>query len=52
MKYLHEDMDIRSFFDAITSSSIASSSSHMEKGFNCSDLILILLSLPPRCVES
>ena len=36
-KYLHEDMDIRSFFGASTFSSVASSSTHMGKGSNCSD---------------
>ena len=30
-------MDIRSFFGASTSSSLASSSTHTEKGSNCSD---------------
>ena len=30
-------MDIRSFFGASTSSSVASSSTHTEKGSNCSD---------------
>ena len=38
VKYLHEGMDIRSFFGARTSSSVGSSSTHTEKGSNCSDL--------------
>ena len=37
IKYLHEDMDIHSFFGASTSSSVASSSTYTEKGSNCSD---------------
>ena len=37
IKYLHEDMDITSFFVTSASSSVASSSTHMEKGSNCSD---------------
>ena len=37
IKYMHEDMDIHSLFGASTSSSVASSSAHMEKGSNCSD---------------
>ena len=37
MKYLHEDMDIRSFFGVSTSSSVASSNTYTEKGSNCSD---------------
>ena len=37
MKYLHEDMDIHSFFGASTPSSVAISSTHAENGSNCSD---------------
>ena len=36
IRYLHEDMDIRSFFGASTSS-VASSITHTEKMSNCSD---------------
>ena len=41
-------MDIHSFFGASTSSSVESSSTHMEKGSNCSDSDSDIAEPPPK----
>ena len=48
IQYLHEDMDIHSFFGASTFSSVASSSTYTKKGSNCSDSDSVIVEPPSK----